>query len=134
VSTATSDRLEITELFARLTRVLDDKDHEGLRAIYTDDVAAHSPRGELRGIDEVLDFIRKTDDKDVRTQHMHTDLLVDVDGDQAAASANQLVYFYRDGQPPHQTSGLLVTSTAVRTPVGWRVRETTIKLAWQQKA
>jgi hypothetical protein len=46
----------------------------------------------------------------------------DVDGDQAAASANSLVYFYRVGRPPHLTSGLRLACTAVRTPAGWRLR------------
>jgi hypothetical protein len=64
------------------------------------------------------------------TQHTTTDLLVDVDGDQAAASANSLVYFYRDGQAPHLTSGLRLAYTAVRTPAGWRFREARIMLAW----
>jgi ketosteroid isomerase-like protein len=130
----TTDRLEITDLFARLARILDTKDHEGLRAIYTDDVVVHSPRGEFHGIDEVLAHVRRVDNEDELTQHLHTDVLVDFDGDQAAVSANQLVYFYRDGQQPHQTSGLQLTYNAVRTPVGWRVRAATIKLAWQQKA
>jgi ketosteroid isomerase-like protein len=133
-ATLTADRLEITELFARLTRVLDDKDHEGLRAIYADDVVVHSPRGEFHGIDEVLDYVRRVDDEHERTQHMHTDVIVDVDGDQATASANELVYFYRDGQPPHRTSGLQLAYAAERTPVGWRLTKATIKLAWQQKA
>jgi ketosteroid isomerase-like protein len=130
-ATQTADHVEIAGLFARLARVLDTKDHDGLRAIYSDDVVVHSPRsGKLHGIDEVLDFVRQSDDKDVRTQHLHSDVLVDVDGDQASASANELVYFYREGQPPHRTSGLQLTSTAVRTPAGWRVSEAEIKLAW----
>jgi ketosteroid isomerase-like protein len=134
-ATQTADRVEIAELFARLARILDEGDHEGLRAIYTDDVVVHSPRGgELHGIDKVLDYLRQTDDEDERTQHMHGDVLVDVNDDQATASANQLVHFYRDGQPPHRTSGLRLTYTAVRTPAGWRVREATIKLMWQRES
>ncbi|WP_218019519.1 hypothetical protein [Nocardia arthritidis] len=62
-----------------------------------------------------------------------TDLLVDVDGDRVAASANSLVYFFREGQPPHQTSGLRMACTVVRTPAGRRLRKTRIMLAWTRK-
>ncbi|MGK8503422.1 nuclear transport factor 2 family protein [Nocardia asiatica] len=68
-----------------------------------------------------------------RAQHTITDPLVDIDGDRAAASANSLVYFYREGQPPHQTSGLRLAGTVVRTPAGWRLREARITLAWMRK-
>ncbi|WP_084484273.1 nuclear transport factor 2 family protein [Nocardia anaemiae] len=67
------------------------------------------------------------------TQHTTTDLLVHVDGDQAAAAANSLVHYYRDGQPPHQTGGLCLAATVLRTPMGWRLGEVRIMLAWMRK-
>ncbi|WP_433258285.1 nuclear transport factor 2 family protein [Streptosporangium sp. CA-135522] len=69
----------------------------------------------------------------VRTQHTTTDLLVNVEGDRAAASVNSLVYYYRDGQAPHFTGGLRMTSTTVRTPTGWRFREVRITPAWTRE-
>jgi hypothetical protein len=54
-------------------------------------------------------------------------------GDQAAASANSLVYYYRDGQAPHFTGGLRQYCIAVRTPAGWRFREARIMLAWMHE-
>ncbi|MFI6308554.1 nuclear transport factor 2 family protein [Nocardia fusca] len=59
-----------------------------------------SPRaGTLRGIDAVADFIRRSAVDGERSRHTTTDLLVDVSGDRAAASANSLVYYYRVGGP-----------------------------------
>jgi len=104
-----------------------------LFAIFTDDVEVHSPRVQVRGIDKVVDFMRQAEVEGEHTQHTTTDLLVNVSGDQAAVSANSLVYFYRDGQPPHQTSGMRLVCTAVRTPAGWRLRETRIMFAWMRK-
>ncbi|MFI9534318.1 hypothetical protein ACIG56_13835 [Nocardia fusca] len=43
---------------------------------------------------------------------------MDVSGDRAAASANSLVYYYRDGHPPHRTGGLRLTSTVYRDTGG----------------
>jgi SnoaL-like domain len=128
-----TDILEITGLFTRLARLLDEGRHDDIRDIYTDDVEVRSPRAELHGIDEVTAFLRRTHDETERTQHVHGDVLVDVGADRAEASANQLVFFYREGEPPHQTSGLRLDYTAVRTPDGWRFRTARITLAWQRK-
>lgn len=94
-------------------------------------MTVHSPRGgTLRGIDTVADFIRRSAVDGEHAQHTTTDLLVEVSGDRAAASANSLVYYYREGQPPHRTGGLRLTSTVVRTPAGWRLGELRIEPAW----
>jgi 3-phenylpropionate/cinnamic acid dioxygenase small subunit len=126
-----ADRIEIADLFTRLARLLDEKRWEDAGTVFTDDVAVRSPRaGEIRGIDKVVGFMRQAEVEGEHTQHVTTDLLVDVDGDRAAASANSLVYFYRDGLAPHLTSGLRLACTAVRTPAGWRLRESRIMLGW----
>jgi len=129
--TLIADRIEIADLVTRFARLLDEQRWEDAGTVFTDDVAVHSPRGgELRGIDKVVGFMRQTEVEGEHTQHVTTDLLVNVDGDQAAVSANSLVYFYRDGQAPHQTGGLRLASIVVRTPTGWRIREHRIMPAW----
>ncbi|MET0234656.1 MAG: nuclear transport factor 2 family protein [Kibdelosporangium sp.] len=130
----TVDRVEIADLIARLSRLLDEGRYEDAEAIYIDDVVVHSPRGgELRGIGKVVDYLLQSQVADEHTQHLNSDLVVGIEGDNATVTANQLVYFYRDGQPPHQTSGLRVAYTAARTPEGWRISEARITLAWTQK-
>ena len=132
--TLIADRIEIADLFSRFARLLDERRWEDAHTVFTDDVAGHSPRsGEIRGLDELVAFMRQAEVEGEHTQHLTTDLLVHVDGDRATASANSLVYFHRDGQAPHVTSGLRLTCTAVRTPDGWRIRETRTVLAWMQK-
>jgi 3-phenylpropionate/cinnamic acid dioxygenase small subunit len=129
-----ADRIEITDLFTRFACLLDERRWEDADTVFTDDVAVHSPRGgELRGIGEVVGFMRQGEVEGEHTQHTTTDLLVDIDGDQAAASANSLVYFYRDGRAPHFTGGLRMTSAVVRTPAGWRIREHRITPAWTRE-
>lgn len=132
-ATLIADRIEIADLFTRFARLLDEVRYEDVDTVFTDDVEVHSPRIQVRGIDKVAEFMRQSQVEGELTQHTTTDLLVNVNGDQAAASANSLVYYYRDGQPPHQTGGLRLASTAVRTPAGWRLRETRIMLAWMRK-
>ncbi|MEU6269129.1 nuclear transport factor 2 family protein [Saccharopolyspora shandongensis] len=129
-----ADRIEIAELFTRLAHLIDEGRWDDAGTIYADDVVMRSPRaGELRGIDEVIGYLHRAEVDGEHTQHMTTDLLVDVNGDEAAASANSLVHFYRDGRAPHLTSGLRLTCTAVRTPAGWRFREARIAPVWTRK-
>jgi len=128
--TQIADRLEIAELFARLARLLDEDRHDDVRTVYAEDVAVRSPRGALHGADEVIAFLRRSRIEGEHTQHVNGDVLVDVDGDRAEASANQLVTYYRTGEPPHRRSGLRLAYSAVRTPAGWRFREGRITLAW----
>ncbi|WP_040701622.1 nuclear transport factor 2 family protein [Nocardia vinacea] len=131
--TLIADRIEIADLFTRFARLLDEVRYEDVDTVFTDDVEVHSPRIQVRGIDKVTEFMRQSQVEGELTQHTTTDLLVRLDGDQAAASANSLVYYYRDGQPPHQTGGLRLAGTAVRTSAGWRLREARIMLAWMRK-
>ncbi|MEV0361164.1 nuclear transport factor 2 family protein [Nocardia fusca] len=126
-----ADRIEIADLFTRFGRLLDEGRYRDAASVYTGDVTVHSPRaGTLRGIDAVADFIRRSAVDGERSRHTTTDLLVDVSGDRAAASANSLVYYYRDGHPPHRTGGLRLTSTVHRTPAGWRLDELRIEPSW----
>jgi hypothetical protein len=126
-----ADRIEIAELFARLARLLDEGRHEDVHTVYAEDVVVRSPRsGELHGIDEVAAFLRRSEVQGEHTQHVHGDVLVIMNGDRVEASANQVVHYYRTGEPLHRSSGLRLAYTAARTPAGWRFREGQIRLAW----
>ena len=130
----TTDQQEIGELFARLARVLDEGTPDGLRQVYAKDVLVRSPRGaELQGIDAVIEFVQGTAVDGELTQHVHSDILVSVDGDRAEASANQLAFFYREGEAPHRRVGLRLKYAAARTDEGWRIREANIGLVWAQE-
>lgn len=126
-----ADRIEIAELFARLASLLDERRHEDVRSVYAEDVVVRSPRsGELHGVDEVIAFLQRSAVQGEHTQHIHGDVLVIMDGDRVAASANQLVHYYRTGEAPHRSSGLRLAYTVARTPAGWRFREGQLTLAW----
>ncbi|MFB4193155.1 nuclear transport factor 2 family protein [Streptomyces carpaticus] len=127
----TADRLEVAELFAHLAALLDEGRFEDTATVYHPGITVRSPRGgELHGLDEVTTHLKRTHLADERTQHVHGDIRVRVEGDRAQATANQLAYFYRAGEAPHRTSGLRTACTAVRTPAGWRFDSMDITLAW----
>jgi hypothetical protein len=125
-----SDHLEVANLFGRLSRLLDDRRYEGLAEVYTKDVVVRSPRAELKGMAAITEYLSQSQQTTEHTQHTNADLLITLAGDEAQASANQTVHYYREGEPPHRTSGLRVSYNAVRTPEGWRFREADLTLAW----
>jgi hypothetical protein len=126
-----ADHVEIAALVARLGRVLDERQFDELRTIYTPDAESRSPRGELSGIDEIVEVLQRTSPEEEKTQHLNTNVVVDIDGDRAEVSASQLVYFFRADQAPHRTAGVQAAYTAVRTPNGWRFMRARISRLWQ---
>lgn len=130
---STADRIEIADLFTRLARLLDERRWNDAGTVFAADVKVDSPRIQVRGIDKVVDYMRAAEVDGEHTQHTTTDLLATIDGDRAAAEANSLVFYYRDGRPPHQTAGLRQTCTAIRTSAGWRLSEIRITPAWIRK-
>lgn len=124
-----TDRLEIAELVTRLGNWLDGRGGDPA-TIYDRDVVARSPRGEFHGYDAVIAFVARADPSGDRFQHFHTDVLVQLDGDRAEVTANQLVQFFQPGEAPHRTSGLRLRYDVVRRPGGWRIAAADIDLAW----
>lgn len=130
-ATATTDRLALTELVARLDRALDTTDIATLRRIYTADAVVRSPRGGAEGIDAIVEYLTTSGDPDERTQHLATDVVVDLDGDRAEVSANLVDVFFRPGAPPHLAVGLRYDFDARRTPDGWRFAAATVTPLWR---
>ncbi|MCC3764509.1 nuclear transport factor 2 family protein [Glycomyces sp. TRM65418] len=129
-----ADRFEIADLFTRFALLLDERRWDDAGTVFTDDVVVHSPRGgAMRGLDSLVDFMRKAEIEGELTQHTQFDVLVELDGDRAAVSANSVVYYFREGEPPHQIGGLRSSSVVVRTPMGWRVSEHEVKPQWIRK-
>lgn len=125
------DRIEITDLFSRLARLLDEKRWDDAHTVFDRGISVSSPRnGELNGIDELVAVMRKAEDPEELTQHVTTDLLVDLDGDKATTSANSVTYFFRAGEAPYRTAGLRLDGVVIRTPSGWRLRESRTTLVW----
>lgn len=126
-----TDRTEIAELVARLAQALDERRFEDLRGVYAPDAETSSPRGALHGIDDIVDVLRRTSPEEESTQHLNTDVVVDLDGDHAEVGTHQLVYFFRRGEAPHRTAGVQARYTATRTPTGWRFARARISPLWQ---
>lgn len=130
---AAADRVELAELVSRLGRWLDDPASTDPAAVLADDVTVHSPGGIAHGRDRVVAQARRTHDAYV-TQHLMTDVIVDLADGEAKLTANLLVSFLGagDDEPtPAWQSGSRYRFSARRTDAGWRLTHIEVAPVWQ---
>ena len=121
-----NDREQITDLISRLGRWLDDKQFDDARSVLTEDVTVSTPGGQAEGLERVV--AQASRNHQVPTQHLITNVLVDIDGDTAAATANLLVTFAGDTL---DQQGERYRFDAARTPDGWRLRRIEVTPIWR---
>jgi hypothetical protein len=109
-----SDRAELTDLVARLGRWLDAGADGEAQDVLTDDVTATTPGGRANGREAVVAQARAN--HDVPTLHQITNVLVDLDGDEATIGAAVTATFAGDG-----AAGGRYELAARRTDAGWRL-------------
>ncbi|GAB3580093.1 hypothetical protein GCM10027445_49790 [Amycolatopsis endophytica] len=134
------EHIEISALVSRLFRALDERKFDGdwHRDYFTDEVRMVTPLG----VSEGAEAVRHTADsvgRFVRTQHLATDLLTDIDGNAATASWNALmVHVHREATlerrgadaNPVFTVGGHYDADLRRTPDGWRFDRMSIRAIW----
>ena len=123
-----NDRQDITDLISRLGRWLDDKRFDDARSVLTEDVTVSTPGGQAEGIERVIAQAGRN--HQVPTQHLITNVLVDLDGDTATATANLLVTFA--GETLDQ-QGERYAFGASRTPDGWRLSRVEVTPIWRRE-
>src|SRR3954452_19470570 len=115
---ALTDRPELTDLVTRLGRWLDGGARYEPSALFVADVSVSTPGGQATGVDRIVEQARRN--HAVPTQHVITNLLIEVDGDAASIGANLVVTFV-DGPGAHHQHGETYAFLAARTPAGWRL-------------
>ena len=127
-----ADRVALTELVSRLGRWLDNPDSATVEELLAPDATARTPGGTARGRDRVVAQARRNHDGHV-TQHLMTDVLPDVDGDEAQITSNLLVAFVDAGagNEPTWQSGSRYRFGARRGSAGWRLTQIDVAPVWQ---
>jgi hypothetical protein len=137
-----SDRTEIVNLVTRLGLWLDEGQEPAVAAsILTADATARTPGGVAEGRDALVAQAHRN--HAVPTQHVITNVLIDLDGDRAEVGAN-LVVTFADGPAEHaaqpglpaagRTLGERYRFEVVRTAQCWRIAHVETSVRWTSGA
>ncbi len=119
------DRQAVTDLVSRLGLWLDGETTlQQARAILAADIAVSTPGGQAHGIDQVVAQARRN--HEVPTQHVITNVLVDLDGDRATAGANLIVTF------PDSIQGERYAFEAAKSDERWRLTKIEVAPVWRR--
>ena len=126
-----SDRDSLIDLVSRLGLWLDEKRFDEAGSIFTDDVSVSTLGGSAEGIEAVAEQARRNHSVD-RTQHVITNVLIDLDGDRATVGGNLMVTFVERADTPgtHFQLGERYRFKAARTPQGWRLSRVEVRPVW----
>lgn len=130
-----TDRAEITDLLDRYLRSLDEGrfDEAWARAFHTEDVTAELPVGTVHGRGALLARVGAAMALFDRTVHLGTNAVLEIDGDRATARGTQLsTHVLADGSEGVFLSAGHAGSELVRTPEGWRIAASSLRIAWTQ--
>jgi 3-phenylpropionate/cinnamic acid dioxygenase small subunit len=124
---ALTDRQAVVDLIDGLGLWLDEKRFDEAPSILAADVRVRTPGGTAEGIDRVVAQAARNHRE--RTQHVISNVRVDVDGDRATAGANLIVTF-ADDEGGLRTLGERYAFEAVREPDGWRLASIEVGPVW----
>ena len=130
-----SDRQEIADLVSLQGRWLDEKRFDDTRSIFTEDATDEFPSGLVRGVDALADQARRNHREYERTQHVTTNILIEVDSDRATVGANLSATLVPRADEPdtHLTIGERYRFEAVRTATGWRFSRVEVRPVWRSR-
>lgn len=128
-------RAELTDLVSRLGAALDEHRFDDLRELFTDDATATTPGGTAEGRDSVVAQATRNHVGVDRLQHVLTNVLVDLDGPDAATGAtvraNLIAHFASADGVPEQTIGGVYRFRVRATPAGWRIAALQVAPVWR---
>jgi hypothetical protein len=125
-----TDRQAIADLISGLGAWLDDKRFDDARSVLAEDVTVESPGGTAQGIDGAVAQARRSHEG-YETQHVITNVLVELARDRATARANLTVTF---ASPETRFAmGERYRFEAVRTDAGWRLSRVEITPVWSTR-
>lgn len=127
------DRVEISELFARYIRCIDERNWIGMQEMYTEDgVIEHG--GVAVGRAQLPALCEQIQAGVTRAQHVVSPLSIEIDGDMACLRTSYVAtHVGADGSIIRQGGGWY-DSVARRTGQGWRFVRVSARSAWRTGA
>jgi len=125
-----ADRAELTNLVAKQGYWLDEQRFDEIGSVFAENASAHTPGGQALGLEAMAAQARRNHERFEHTQHVTTNIQIDLDGDHAVVRANQVATYVEHALHPTSTVGTRVRYEAVRTPEGWRFSRFEINPLW----
>jgi hypothetical protein len=128
-----ADRAELADLVARQGLWLDERDFANAAAIFTSDAVVRTQGGESRGLEALTEQARRSHQPYAATQHVTSNLLIEIDGDRAVLRANLIAVFVDASTAPRPAVviGERYRFEARRTPAGWRLSAVQAEPVWR---
>jgi 3-phenylpropionate/cinnamic acid dioxygenase small subunit len=129
-----ADRAELIDLVNRVGRYADEKRFDEALDLRTEDCVSIMRNGELRLVGkEALEQGHKFLAPYSHTQHLMTNVLIEVHGDTATIRANGTsTHVYADEPEATWVVKGVYRHEAVRTPNGWRLSKTQEDRLWEE--
>lgn len=129
-----ADRADLADLLVRQGRWLDERRFDESASIFTEDASARTAGGQVQGRAALTEQARRNHVRFARTQHVTSNVGIDLAGDTATVRANLVATFVRE---PEDTEPTLVIGeryrfSAVRTPDGWRFSSVEATPLWRR--
>lgn len=127
-----SDQIEIAQLLNRYFRAIDTKDWALLGRVFTPGAKVHyTTPGEIdTTIEKMAPIFPRFVDSFLFTQHLASQIVIDVTGDTATSSNNLRAIHVQETHAGAQNTWVVYGTYAdrhVRTPDGWRICERTFR-------
>lgn len=126
-----ADQQEIQRQIIRIGAMLDDHDFQGSESIFTDDVSIETPGGVASGVGAATAQAKRNHAKFI-TQHLISNVLIDVSSDSATARADVLATFIAIGDASGQRNTVAggYFFEFRRSAAGWLVSDLKMTPLW----
>lgn len=127
-----ADRCDITDLISRYGLMADTKTFQDARTCFTEDVVAEYPAGGAEGVGLLAHYGSLALGSFERTQHVITNVLIDLGDDAADVRANLIASHVHcaDNPEEHFDTGCRYRFHVVRTPKGWKISRLHLTEIW----
>lgn len=129
------DRQDIEDVLYRYASTIDQKDYEGLRSVFTDDVVAqYAGAPEIEGADVLVKWIAEMSVEQGFQHHLVNVVQVDVDGDEARTLTYHTSHQVRPSDP--DTVYVIVgryRDVVRRVDGSWKIADKRMEVGWMEQ-
>jgi hypothetical protein len=94
-----ADRQEITDALVAYCWGLDFGDWELMRGVFTPDATLSTASDSVEGADAIVDLMQRSRSRFAKTQHLLTNVRIEIEGDRASSTSYVVGFDVRDTNP-----------------------------------